>query len=84
MVHFHRQWRVADPWTAQDDKDLWIGFMTYGMLHYCKSLLCVSREDILAHHAEAVLRVRPDIRVEWMRSTQRVASTAAAINEFLG
>jgi len=18
-VHFHRQWRVADPWTAQDD-----------------------------------------------------------------
>jgi hypothetical protein len=48
------------------------------------AMLCVSREDVLAHHAEVVRQARPDIRVTWLPAANRVDATAAAIHEFLG
>jgi pimeloyl-ACP methyl ester carboxylesterase len=49
-----------------------------------EALLCVSREDVLAHHAEAVRQARPDLRIEWVASQNRLAATAATIKAFLG
>jgi hypothetical protein len=49
-----------------------------------RALLCVSREDVLAHHAEAVRGSRPDLLVSWLPAADRLAATAAAINTFLG
>jgi pimeloyl-ACP methyl ester carboxylesterase len=49
-----------------------------------EAMLCVSREDVLAQHVEAVHRSRPDIRLEWLAAENRLAATAAAINAFLG
>lgn len=48
------------------------------------AMLCVSREDVLAQHAEAVRRARPDVRVTWLPAANRIDATAAAIHEFLG
>jgi hypothetical protein len=47
------------------------------------ALLCVSPEDVLAHHAEAVRQARPDMRVTWLPATGRLDATAAAIHGFL-
>ncbi len=49
-----------------------------------QAMLSVSREDVLAHHAEAVRSVRPDVRVTWQPGADRVDATAAAMYEFLG
>jgi pimeloyl-ACP methyl ester carboxylesterase len=48
------------------------------------AMLCVSREDVLAQHAEAVRQARPDVRVNWLPVANRIDATAAAIDEFLG
>ena len=48
------------------------------------AMLCVSREDVLALHADAVRRARPDMRVTWLPAANRIDATAAAIHEFLG
>jgi pimeloyl-ACP methyl ester carboxylesterase len=49
-----------------------------------RAMLCVSREDVLAHHAKAVCSVRPDVRVTWLPSANRIEATATALHEFLG
>jgi pimeloyl-ACP methyl ester carboxylesterase len=48
------------------------------------TLLCVSREDVLAHHADAVRQAREDVRITWLPAANRIDATAAAIHEFLG
>jgi len=48
------------------------------------AMLCVSRDDVLAHHAEAVRTARPDVRVIWLPGANRIEATAAALHEFLG
>jgi len=48
------------------------------------SMLCVSREDVLAPHAKRAGQARPDVRTEWLPSEGRVEATAAAIEAFLG
>jgi len=47
------------------------------------AMLCVSHEDVLAHHAEAVRQTRPDVHIEWLQPGNRLAATAASINAFL-
>ena len=49
-----------------------------------QAMLCVSREDVLAHHAEAVRAARPDVRVTWLPGANRIGATATAMQEFLG
>jgi pimeloyl-ACP methyl ester carboxylesterase len=48
-----------------------------------RAMLCVSREDVLAHHAEAVRTARPDVRVTWLPGANRIDATAAVLREFL-
>ena len=47
------------------------------------AMLCVSHEDVLAQHAEAVRETRPDMRIEWLPGADRLAATAATINTYL-
>jgi pimeloyl-ACP methyl ester carboxylesterase len=49
-----------------------------------QTMLCVSQEDVLAHHAEAVRSARPDVRITWLPGADRINATAAAMHEFLG
>jgi pimeloyl-ACP methyl ester carboxylesterase len=48
-----------------------------------EAMLCVSHEDVLAHHAETVRMTQPEVRVTWLPAAERIDATAVAIDEFL-